>query len=287
MTLGLSPKKRLLPTVVKIEQMGAYGFARSRMPHFSCNEIMNDKQRVDQLLAEYAARYETEDFLAGDPSWFMHQVDGRLNQETLAFVASCLSYGSRKQFFPKIQYMLDCSDGEVYDWVKSGAFDKDIPDSGECYYRLYTCHVMCMFLSALRSMLNEYGSIGNYVCDNAHDGLSAVAAICAFFRKHGVEAVVPKDATSACKRVCMFLRWMVRDGSPVDLGLWSTTIDKRTLIMPLDTHVVQESVRLGLLSGKAASMAAARRLTARMLEVFPDDPLKGDFALFGYGVSKD
>ncbi len=246
---------------------------------------MNEKQRVDQLLAEYAARYETEDFLIGDPSWFMHQVEGRLNQETLAFVASCLSYGSRKQFFPKIQYVLDRSGGDVHEWVASGAFAADIPDDGECYYRLYTRHAMHVFLSALRSMLREHGSLGAFVGATANDGLSAVEAICGFFRGHGVEAVVPKDATSACKRVCMFLRWMVRDGSPVDLGLWSGTIDKRTLIMPLDTHVVQESVRLGLLSGKAASMAAARRLTARMLDVFPDDPLKGDFALFGYGVN--
>ncbi len=250
-------------------------------------QTMDDSLQTNQLLAEYAAKYETESFLDGDPSWFMHQVEGQFNQETLAFVASCLSYGSRKQFFPKIQYVLDCSSGEVFDWVKSGAFAKDIPDSDECYYRLYTYHAMHSLLTALRSMLCEYGSLGNYVCTNAHDGLSAVAAICGFFRKHGVEGVVPKDTSSACKRVCMFLRWMVRDNSPVDLGLWSGAIDKRTLIMPLDTHVVQESVRLGLLSGKSASMSAARRLTARMLDVFPDDPLKGDFALFGYGVNKD
>ncbi len=256
------------------------------MPRFfSCFGTMNEKQHVDQLLAEYAARYETKGFLNGDPSWFMHQVEGRLNQETLAFVASCLSYGSRKQFFPKIQFVLDRSGGNVHEWVESGAFVGDIPDDGECYYRLYTNHAMRVFLSALRSMLRDYGSLGEYVGTRAHDGLSAVAAICGFFHGHGVESVVPKDATSACKRVCMFLRWMVRDNSPVDLGLWSGIIDKRTLIMPLDTHVVQESVRLGLLSGKSASMAAARRLTERMLEVFPDDPLKGDFALFGYGVN--
>ena len=83
----------------------------------------------------------------------------------------------------------------------------------------------------------------------------------------------------------MFLRWMVRDGSPVDLGLWAPQIDKRTLIMPMDTHVLQQSVRLGLLSSRTASMAAAQRLTARLARIFPDDPLKGDFALFGEGVS--
>jgi uncharacterized protein (TIGR02757 family) len=82
----------------------------------------------------------------------------------------------------------------------------------------------------------------------------------------------------------MFLRWMVRDNSPVDLGLWSSFVDKRTLIMPMDTHVVSEAVKLNLLTSRCASMNAARRLTEAMREVFPTDPLKGDFALFGYGV---
>ena len=81
------------------------------------------------------------------------------------------------------------------------------------------------------------------------------------------------------------MRWMVRDGSPVDLGLWSDIIDRRSLIMPMDTHVVQQSMRLGLLSSSSASMSSALRLTSAMSQVFPDDPLKGDFALFGYGVN--
>ena len=84
----------------------------------------------------------------------MHQVDGNRNRETLAFIASCLSYGSRKQFFPKIQYILDCSHGEVYDWVYYGRFDKDIPDDTKrCYYRLYTFHTMNTLFHALKDML--------------------------------------------------------------------------------------------------------------------------------------
>ena len=84
----------------------------------------------------------------------------------------------------------------------------------------------------------------------------------------------------------MFLRWMVRDNSPVDLGLWSEFIDKRTLIMPMDTHVVQEAIALGLLNSKSNSMSNAIKLTDKLTEIFPEDPLKGDFALFGYGVNK-
>ena len=241
---------------------------------------------IKDILTEYAERYETPDFLATDPSWFMHQVGGTRNQETLAFIASSLSYGSRKQFFPKIQYILDHSHGEVYDWVASAQFETDIPnDASRCYYRLYTFATMNGFLHALKTMLNDYGTIGEYVRQNATDGYSAVAAICGYFASKGIEVIIPKDTKSACKRVCMFLRWMVRDGSPVDLGLWSGFLDKRTLIMPMDTHVVQDAGRLGLLAGKGASMAAARKLTARMAEIFPGDPLKGDFALFGYGVN--
>ena len=112
-------------------------------------------------------------------------------------------------------------------------------------------------------------------------------AICAYFAEHEANAIIPKNAKSACKRICMFLRWMVRDGSPVDLGLWSDIMDRRTLIMPLDTHVVQESLRMGLLKSRTASMGTARRLTDAMLEIFPDDPLKGDFALFGLGVDEE
>lgn len=241
---------------------------------------------INSLLIEYAKRYETTDFLTEDPSCFMHKVEGSRNQETFALIASCLSYGSRKQFFPKIQYILDCSKGNVYDWVASGDFDNDIPDDNICYYRLYTRHTMNTFLHALKDLLIEYGSLESFMRKYANSGYSAVVAVCKYFSSKGIEVIIPKDTTSACKRVCMFLRWMVRDDSPVDLGLWSDFIDKRTLIMPMDTHVVQEACRLGLLNSKSASMSAARKLTAKMSTIFPDDPIKGDFALFGYGVNK-
>lgn len=250
-------------------------------------------------LKTLAKRYETREFLDGDPSWFMHQVEGVANKELLAFIASSLSYGSRKQFLPKIQYILDCSEGDVEGWLTSGQFRKDIPDDEGCYYRLYTNHTMRQFLEALTTMLREYGSMKAYIETELNKippypsrrALDAIKAIVWWFQiKVNVNvnvpvSVIPKDCTSSCKRICMFLRWMVRDNSPVDLGLWTDIIDKRTLIMPLDTHVMQEANRLGLLSTKTTSMSTAIRLTEKLKETFPDDPLKGDFALFGIGVS--
>lgn len=258
-------------------------------------------EETKQYLIALAEKYECRDFIIGDPSWYMHQVSGERNQETMALIASCLSYGSRKQFMPKIAIMAEHSGGDIYQWVKDCAYRDLISDNDHCYYRLYTNRMMLDLLDALREMIVSHGSIGAFVagkgdaslaCKGAFvadkvDAYSAIDAICRYFMSHGSQGIIPKDTSSACKRICMFLRWMVRDNSPVDLGLWSQIIDKRTLIMPLDTHVIQQARRLMLINSTTASMSTARRLTKTMLEVFPNDPLKGDFALFGYGVNAE
>lgn len=240
-----------------------------------------------EMLLQLADRYETPQFIEGDPSWWMHQVQGARNQEATAFVASVLSYGSRSQFMPKIGLLLDMADGDMDRWLRNGGYRRHFTEGDtQCFYRLYNQGTMRAFFDAYSLLMERHGSLGDYVeqC-GGNDGIAAVEAICRWFAEHGVSVVVPKDTASACKRVCMFLRWMGRDGSPVDLGLWSDFIDRRTLIMPLDTHVVTEAMKLNLLSSRCASMSVARRLTAAMSEIFPDDPLRGDFALFGYGVS--
>lgn len=242
-------------------------------------------QQTASMLRRNAAAYETAAFLVSDPSRYMHMVSGDANRETMAFVAAALSYGSRRQFMPKIQQLLDASGGDIYIYVRARDYRADIADSRQCFYRLYTCHDMLLFLDRLHDALVTHGSLRQLIAaGGACDGLGAVQSLTTWFG--GTTAVVPRDTSSACKRLCMFMRWMVRDGSPVDLGLWADIIDKRTLVMPLDTHVIHEARSLGLLTSSSATMATARRLTAAMKEVFPDDPLKGDFALYGYGVSR-
>ena len=239
-----------------------------------------------------ARKYEKKEFLDGDPSWFMHQVEDNSNKELLAFIASALSYGRRTQFIPKIQFVLEESGGDIEGWLLRGDYQRAFPADGNCFYRLYSNRTMREFLDALALMVRQYGSMKAFVMSldegremrDSITCLDAIVSLTSWFAAHGSSGVVPKNAQSSCKRLCMFLRWMVRDGSPVDLGLWSDIIDRRTLIMPMDTHVVQEANRLGLIHSKSTTMAAAIKLTERLREIFPDDPLKGDFALFGYGV---
>ncbi len=244
-------------------------------------------KEVKDLLIKRAIKYESVDFLEKDPSWFMHQVKGDYNKEVMAFIASSLSYGSREQFIKKIDLIFQYSKKDAYGWVKQGEFLKDIPDDkNKSFYRLTTCYDFNLMLKALREMLIKWESIGNFIKANSYDGLSAIKAITAYFSLYGVKTIIPKDTNSACKRICMFLRWMVRDSSPVDLGLWKDFIDKRTLIIPMDTHVVQEARNLGLITSKTVSLSSAIKLTNILKEVFPLDPLKVDFALFAFGVEK-
>lgn len=235
------------------------------------------------MLKQLAAEYETSEFLLGDPSWFMHQVKGELNQEAMAFIASCFSYGSRKQFMKKIQLLLDHSEGDVYEWVKCQHFQEIIPNDDACFYRLYTNRMVRDLLERLSVCYNTQGSLKNLLI--GHGVSKAIEAIKVLTTTFGGK-IVPQSASSSCKRLCMFLRWLVRDNSPVDIGIWSDIIDKRSLIMPLDTHVMQQANRLGLISTRTTSMSTAIRLTNEVAKTFPSDPLKADFALFGYGVNQ-
>ena len=241
---------------------------------------------LKELLRKLAEKYETKEFLHGDPSQFMHKVSGEFNREATAFTAAALSFGARKQFLPKIAEIVDCASGDVDLWVRSGEYrSRFAADDKAPFYRFFTMSDMRMFFDAFRSILMRHGSLGELVCKRAErSGVCAVSEICKAFADVGGCKAVPCNALSSCKRLCMFMRWMVRDSSAVDLGLWADFVDKTSLAMPLDTHVLCQSQRLGLRKTKTSSMRCAVNLTQKLKEVFPDDPLKGDFALFGLGV---
>lgn len=234
------------------------------------------KEKLNML----ADRYETKEFLPADPSQFMHRYTIPKHQERAAFIAAALSYGSRKQFLPKIDYLLSI------DRVLGN--NTPLPNNDECFYRLHTNRMVKHFIETLDDIEREYGSLGEMmVKENITTCIDALKLITNYFAKKGASDLIPKNTSSACKRVCMFMRWMVRDNSAVDLGLWSSQIDKSTLIMPMDTHVLQEAQKMGLIENRCGSMGAAIKLTAKLKEIFPDDPTKADFALFGLGVDEN
>ncbi len=256
-------------------------------------------------LRELADRYEVASFTEEDPSQFLRWYRPEEGHGTVAdveaasFIAAMLAFGNRKQFIPKIRKVLETSDrslGSISEWLKAGAYKKDFPHGEKKFYRFYSYDDMQIFFEELGDILKEAGSLGEYFRLSASEGIWHTAQnepcfelgfpllheiVSSSFPK---SAIVPKGRTSANKRVHMFLRWMVRRNSPVDLGLWDWA-DPAGLLIPLDVHVMQEAIGLGLLpEGAVASRKTAELLTAAMQEVFPGDPCRGDFALFGLGV---
>ena len=185
---------------------------------------------------------------------------------------------------PKIQQLIEWAKGDMDSWIRRGTFKRKVrPDACRCFYRFVTHAHLYAFLCTYQLVMREHGTLGEYVRGNGDGtGLGAVKAICAAFADSDVGYLVPVSASSACKRICLFLRWMVRE-PPVDLGLWKGFVDRGSLIMPLDAHVLKQARKLKLLAKEPATMVTARKLTAIMAGVFPGDPLRGDFALFGHG----
>ena len=201
------------------------------------------------------------------------------------------------------------------DWLATGGYKKFFPKSQKKFYRFFSYADMAELCSRLAQIVEEHGSLGAAVraryglannCGNAKNGdatknegaaplglatasgiatvpqeLRLVAALISLFP--GVKCV-SQNPKGACKKLHMFLRWMVRRGSPVDLGLWDWA-SAADLLIPLDTHVLQESARLGLIAPNAAASAkTAIDLTQKMAAAFPGDPARADYALFGLGV---
>ena len=255
-------------------------------------------------LVSLADKYETAAFLEKDPSCFMHRYDRAEDQELVAFVAAALAFGRRDQILSHVELILELAGPKPADWVGEGGWERHFPDSPASFYRTFSYGAMRTMFSTLRDILRGQ-TLGGYFRDRYRDaegradGLSCGDGS-SRRRLHLCQVVascfpdsctlIPRSATCAFKKLNMFLRWMVRDSSPVDLGLWSSWYDKADLLVPLDTHVMQEATRLGLLApsprGKvrAATLKCAVELTTTMGGAFPGDPARGDYALFGLGV---
>ena len=273
-----------------------------------------------EYLISLADKYEVSSFYDEDPSQFLkwYSKDKKKDCEIAAFIAAMLSFGNRKQFIPKIKMILEIADktsGSISAWLKNGA--PGFETGSKKFYRFYSYDDMnCLFFE-LASIIKENNTLGEYfenqwksgvlgdvplgegVAEDAvvEQGETAVAEDRGRLSPHKnldllisnsfpESAIVPKGKNSANKRVHMFLRWMVRQNSNVDLGIWNW-YPQSALLIPLDVHVMQEGKKLGLLPENAtASRKTAVMLTEKMEEVFPEDPARADFSLFGTGVDR-
>jgi len=256
---------------------------------------------LKEKLIFLADKYENKSFPSADPCQFLrwYPLEDRVDVEIASFIAAMLAFGSRSQFIPKIKELLNLADRtnhSISEWIKAGSYKKTfIPaDSSQKnikrFYRFYSYTDMQDLFDEIAEILKQAPSLGDYFQqqwlkqkENNCKLLLADIISQAFPRSK----IVAKGKNSANKRIHMFLRWMVRQNSPVDLGFWSW-YPQSELLIPLDLHVMQEAEKLGLLPAKVnASRKTALLLTEELKEAFPKDPCRGDYALFGLGVDRE
>lgn len=251
-----------------------------------------------------ADKYETPEFLQKDPSQFMHkflpQNGGSVRDaELVAFLSANLAFGRRDQILSHIQIILDKikeSKKSPAQWVLDGEYEKTFDESKKSFYRMYTFLDMKNFFRNLQIFLSQKETLGDFFKEKWENSIKNIQNKEEIFLHSviaesfcGECALICRSKNGAAKKLNMFLRWMVRENSPVDLGLWKW-YDKNRLLIPLDTHVMQEAVKFSLIektsSGKipSANLKTAVALSKKMSEYFPGDPARGDFALFGLGV---
>ncbi len=230
---------------------------------------------IADLLMTAAARYETPAFIPADPVQFPHRYSEPTDIEIVGLLTALISFGSRTQIIRKADTLCHMMGPSPTRYILERRFADDFsPDNGASFYRMVSYSTVRGWMERLRAAYDGYGSLG--ACLSAGEG-SPMERMCAFL------GVTPR---SPQKKINMFLRWMIRRDSPVDFGLWRQ-FSPADLIIPLDTHVVHTACCLGLTASETYSLTAARRITDALAQVFPGDPVRGDFALFGLGVENE
>lgn len=230
------------------------------------------------LLAE---RYETPVFIADDPIQIPHRYQKQKDIEVSALIVSWIATGNRKAIIK----CADRMDREIFgssphSYIMNMTW-KEFSGQKSSFYRYYSYHDFYLLCQALHAVYLQCETLEDYLYET-FENLSPLQRLqSAFGHINGMPNI---SSTSEAKKMCMFLRWMIRRNSCVDFGIWQK-FDPRELLIPLDTHVHRISIDLGLTKDRKC-IKTASTITEALAEIWPDDPVRGDFALFGFGVSE-
>lgn len=243
---------------------------------------MITKIEIDKL----AEKYETIEFIKNDPVQFPHRFTEKNDIEIAGFIASLVAYGRREVFIKKLDQLFEIAQNEPYNFIMN--FDAKL--LGDFNYRFGKPDDFAQIFSIMCRLYEKDGGLEElfkYGYENSENIFIPVTDYfySRFEPTQGVKFMIP-DANkgSAMKRMCMFLRWMVRKSS-VDFGIWDF-MPASDLLIPLDTHVARLSREMGLLTRNANDFKSVLEITENLRKFDPKDPIKYDFALFGYGVSE-
>ncbi len=249
-------------------------------------------EHLRDLLDTLYDRYDREEFIASDPVSVPHRFSAREDIEISGFLAATIAWGNRKAIVKSAVRMMEYLDGAPYDFVRN-ATESDYARLESFVHRTFNGHDFVSFVRALSVFYNDYGSLGDYF-EHRYEESGDIRHVLSVFRQeffavphepHCEKHLSSIDKKAACKRLCMYLRWMVRrDKRGVDFGLWRK-IPASALYLPLDVHSANTSRALGLLQRRQNDWPAVEEITAVLRTFDAEDPVKYDYALFGAGIN--
>ena len=251
------------------------------------------RSTIRARLEELYARYNRREFVSPDPLQFLYRYDDAGDREVAGLIASSLAYGRVAQILASVgrvlsrmgarprRFLLACDEGTLS--ATFADFRHRFADGG---------HMQALMVAA-RRVIGDFGSLGEAFTahlDGAdHTSMGALRGLLGKLRSASDGAcghLLPShESTSACKRMHLFLRWMVRCDE-VDPGGWEG-VSPSQLVVPLDTHMFRVGRALGFTRRRQADARSALEITESFREISPADPVRYDFALTRLGIRSD
>ncbi|MFB0553803.1 MAG: TIGR02757 family protein [Phycisphaerae bacterium] len=252
---------------------------------------------IKDVLEKLYRKYNHRDLIKPDPLQFVYRYDNPSDMEVAAFLAADLAYGRVEQIQKSLTNLFERMGDSPYAFIKG--FGKAEQKSLKGFkHRFTTDQDISDLLMLLKKVLNRYVGIEEFFIQGCNPrDINIVPSLSKFCNSlldmyaaehnenisRGLKYLLVNPAKgSACKRLNLFLRWMVRDDD-VDTGLWKS-IEKTKLVVPVDVHMGRLCKILGLYNRKAVSLTTAVKITEGFAEIEPADPVKYDFALSRIGI---
>lgn len=238
-------------------------------------------------------KYNKKSLVSPDPLQFLYNYDNKTDIEVVGVIASTLAYGRVAQILKSVSMVLEKMGKSPSDFLLKSSIDH-ISDSFKGFKHRFTdCDDITGLMLGMRGILERFPSMEDCFIKGLNINDSNVLGALSRFRNslilngNNLKCSMLPDPLmgSACKRLNLFLRWMVRNDD-VDLGVW-TKVSPSKLIIPLDIHMYKIAVLLNFTKRKSADLKTAIEITEEFREINCEDPVKYDFALTRFGIRDD
>ena len=250
-------------------------------------------QTLEGALEHLYGKYNRREFVHPDPLEFLYDYDNFLDREIVGLLASSLAYGRVSQILKSVSFVLKKMAPSPFRFLEGVSMESLLRTFSDFKHRFTTGDELAKMLFGIKNVIMKYGSLyGCFKTLSINNTETILPALTSFAKELSAgfnnekNSLLPLPTNgSACKRLNLFLRWMVRQDD-VDPGGWNDIPPSR-LIVPLDTHLHRICLALGFTKRKQADMKTALEITNSFRMITPHDPVRYDFALTRLGIRQD